>query len=131
MIRTRVLRAAFLLLSCSSFAAAFQQSIAGSRWFSRSARHSPSRLLAKEESEENFWTLLNPFSQAPSATKREKEEYKRAEKGSTPKTTAESKYHMGESRFKLIQGEIDYINDLIEFERNLGGADDELDDDAL
>ena len=98
MIRTRVLRAAFLLLSCSSFAAAFQQSIAGSRWFSRSARHSPSRLLAKEESEENFWTLLNPFSQAPSATKREKEEYKRAEKGSTPKTTAESKYHMGERK---------------------------------
>ena len=43
----------------------------------------------------------------------------------------ERKYHMGASRFRLIQHEINHINDMIEFERSMAGQDDELEDDAL
>lgn len=48
-----------------------------------------------DEAEENIWTLLNPFKQAPSATKREVEEYKRTP-GSTPRTTSNSDVHLKE-----------------------------------
>ena len=57
-------------------------------------------LFAKEDEnveKENIFTLLNPFKQAPSATKREKEEYKR-KVGSTPKTTTDSTFHMAERK---------------------------------
>ena len=37
---------------------------------------------------------------------------------------------MGRSTFDSIQTEISYINDLVEFERSMGGQDDELDDEV-
>ena len=55
------------------------------------------RAEQEDEPKENIFTLLNPFKQAPSATKREKEEYKR-EAGSTPRTTSDSKYHLAERK---------------------------------
>ena len=42
----------------------------------------------------------------------------------------ERKYDMGISTFDIIKNEIEYINDLVEFERALAGQDDELDDEA-
>ncbi len=42
----------------------------------------------------------------------------------------ERKYDMGISTFDAIKGEVEYINDLVEFERSMGGQDDELDDEA-
>ena len=42
----------------------------------------------------------------------------------------ERKYDMGSSTFDGIKTEIDYINDLIEFERSFNGQDDELDDEV-
>ena len=43
----------------------------------------------------------------------------------------EKKYHMGMSDWGNIAFELEVINDLIEFERNLAGNDDELDDDFI
>ena len=40
----------------------------------------------------------------------------------------ERKYDMGISTFDSIKAEINYINDLVEFERSFNGQDDELDD---
>jgi len=37
---------------------------------------------------------------------------------------------MGISTFETIKGEIEYINNLVEFERSFTGQDDELDDEA-
>jgi hypothetical protein len=42
----------------------------------------------------------------------------------------ERKYDMGISTFNCIKNEIEYINDLVEFERAMAGQDDELDDEA-
>ncbi len=37
---------------------------------------------------------------------------------------------MGRSTYDAIQTEIAYINDLVEFERSMGGQDDELEDEV-
>jgi len=42
----------------------------------------------------------------------------------------ERKYDMGRSTYDAIQTEVSYINDLVEFERSMGGQDDELDDEV-
>ena len=36
---------------------------------------------------------------------------------------------MSSSEFTMMRNEIDWINNLVEFERNMGNNDDELDDD--
>lgn len=42
----------------------------------------------------------------------------------------ERTYNMGMSPFKTIKFEIDWINDMVEFERSMNGNDDELEDDV-
>ena len=42
----------------------------------------------------------------------------------------ERKYNMGLSLLSTIKTEIEYINELIEYERSMNGQDDELDDEA-
>ena len=42
----------------------------------------------------------------------------------------ERTYNIGISQFKFIKHEIDWINNLVEFERSMNGQDDELEDDA-
>ena len=42
----------------------------------------------------------------------------------------ERTYNIGLSQFKFIKHEIEWINNLVEFERSSNGQDDELEDDA-
>ena len=42
----------------------------------------------------------------------------------------ERTYNIGLSQFRFIRHEIDWINNLVEFERSSNGQDDELEDDA-
>ena len=42
----------------------------------------------------------------------------------------ERKYDMGISTFDTIKTEIEYINDVVEFERSMNGQDDELEDEV-
>lgn len=42
----------------------------------------------------------------------------------------ERQYDMNTSTFNNIKGEVEYINELVEFERSFGGQDDELDDEV-
>ena len=42
----------------------------------------------------------------------------------------ERTYDIGITQFKTIKHEIDWINDMVEFERSMNGNDDELEDDA-
>jgi len=42
----------------------------------------------------------------------------------------ERKYNMALSPFNHIKAEIDWINNMVEFERSMGGNDDELEDDV-
>lgn len=42
----------------------------------------------------------------------------------------ERKYDLGASTFDSIKCEIEYINDIVEFERSMAGQDDELEDEA-
>ena len=38
-------------------------------------------------------------------------------------------YNMSQDEFRFIRNEIDWINNIVEFERNMGNNDDELEDD--
>lgn len=42
----------------------------------------------------------------------------------------ERSYNMALSPFNMIKYEIDWINNMVEFERSMGGNDDELEDDV-
>lgn len=43
----------------------------------------------------------------------------------------ERKYDFGNYNFNSIKPEIEYINELVEFERSMNGQDDELDDEVV